>query len=262
MVTVPPRVLFMHGLEAGRGASSRSAGDKRGYGRKAQALMDLFGEANVATPDMAMSAFDVRAANSPARYILAYALLSMAVLGCCVWADLRRGVPSTTLLALTVVCGVFLPFARWRVKASFEACVKVQSAAIAKFKPTVVVASSWGGACALRCCELGHWRGPTVVIAPAVKACGWSSLVFPSWMPALPASAAARIVCVVGDNDKTISPSGVERMCRTNKIANFEVARGGDHRMNNYLLGKTKKGGKRDGGKLEELVHRALALPG
>ena len=81
-------------------------------------------------------------------------------------------------------------------------------------------------------------------------------------MPALPASAAARIVCIVGDHDTVISPSGVERMCRTNKITSFEVAQGADHRMNNYLLGKSRKGGKRDGGKLEELVHRALALPG
>ena len=89
--------------------------------------MDLFGEANVAMPDMVKSV---------EKEILAYVLVSMAALGFGVWRDLRRGSSTITLVVLAVVCGVFLPFARWRVKSTFEACVANQAAAIAKFKPT------------------------------------------------------------------------------------------------------------------------------
>ena len=50
-------------------------------------------------------------------------------------------------------------------------------------------------------------------------------------------------------------------MCRRNRITNFEAVEGADHRLNNYLLGRTKKGGRRKGsGELEGLVRRALGL--
>jgi pimeloyl-ACP methyl ester carboxylesterase len=54
----------------------------------------------------------------------------------------------------------------------FEACVAVQADALASFRPDVLVGSSFGGAVALVLLQRGLWRGPTLLLAPAVRARG------------------------------------------------------------------------------------------
>ena len=51
---------------------------------------------------------------------------------------------------------------------SFAACVDIQIAAIGQEKPDIVVGSSWGGAVAVELIRSGVWKGPTVLLAPAV----------------------------------------------------------------------------------------------
>jgi predicted esterase len=49
----------------------------------------------------------------------------------------------------------------------FEACVKLQAEAVARFRPDVLVGSSFGGAVAVALLQRGLWRGPTLLLAQA-----------------------------------------------------------------------------------------------
>jgi uncharacterized protein len=50
----------------------------------------------------------------------------------------------------------------------FPACVAVQGAALSERAPDVLVGSSFGGAVAAALLASGEWKGPTVLLAPAV----------------------------------------------------------------------------------------------
>jgi len=49
----------------------------------------------------------------------------------------------------------------------FEACVALQAETITKFRPDVLVGSSFGGAVAVALLQRGLWRGPTLLLAQA-----------------------------------------------------------------------------------------------
>jgi pimeloyl-ACP methyl ester carboxylesterase len=49
----------------------------------------------------------------------------------------------------------------------FGACVELQAAALAGFRPDVLVGSSFGGAVAVELLRRGLWRGPTLLLAQA-----------------------------------------------------------------------------------------------
>jgi len=49
----------------------------------------------------------------------------------------------------------------------FEACVQVQSAELLRFRPDVLIGSSFGGAVAVELLRRGLWRGPTLLLAQA-----------------------------------------------------------------------------------------------
>lgn len=51
--------------------------------------------------------------------------------------------------------------------ASFNACLEVQRGAIREFKPTLIIASSFGAAIAIELIKEGTWRGPTILLACA-----------------------------------------------------------------------------------------------
>ncbi|KAL6048655.1 hypothetical protein QOT17_020946 [Balamuthia mandrillaris] len=88
-----------------------------------------------------------------------------------------------TLLLLVLLARV----QRWKSKAvarSLDACVRVQATALqeiierskqentgetGKQKQIVVIGSSWGGAVAAQLLVRGHWRGPTLLLAPAIQ---------------------------------------------------------------------------------------------
>lgn len=55
---------------------------------------------------------------------------------------------------------------------NLEGCVETQAAAVAAFRPDVVVGSSFGGAVTVRLLARGDWRGPTVLLAPAAAKLG------------------------------------------------------------------------------------------
>lgn len=49
----------------------------------------------------------------------------------------------------------------------FPACVDVQAATLASFRPDLLVGSSFGGAIAVALLQRGLWRGPTLLLAQA-----------------------------------------------------------------------------------------------
>lgn len=49
----------------------------------------------------------------------------------------------------------------------FEACVRVHAAELARFRPDVLVGSSFGGGVAVALLQRGLWRGPTLLLAQA-----------------------------------------------------------------------------------------------
>ena len=154
---------------------------------------------NTVAPDIRMSTYNPLAENSPARWVLPY-LAAAAVAtahaatagggaagGCAVGAAAAAAVAAVATAGLVVLV-------RWRVAISLRACVTIQSAAIRREKPDIVVASSWGGAIALLCIQQGHWGGPTLLLAPALSLKGWWAklLVQPlAWEGQQPETAAA-----------------------------------------------------------------------
>jgi hypothetical protein len=51
----------------------------------------------------------------------------------------------------------------------FAACVAVQAEALVRFRPDVLVGSSFGGAVAVELLQRGLWRGPTLLLAQAAS---------------------------------------------------------------------------------------------
>lgn len=51
----------------------------------------------------------------------------------------------------------------------FEACVAVHAEALRRFRPHVLVGSSFGGAVVVALLERGDWRGPTLLLAQAAR---------------------------------------------------------------------------------------------
>lgn len=212
-------VLFLHGLESGTN------------GRKAQYLKKRF---PTEVPDMQMSAINPRKRNSPAKWLIPFGLAS--VLSCGMVACTSSLLRSAQLLGLCMV--MFVILGRWRMQVALAACVDIAVKAIARGKPTVIVASSWGGAVALRCVELGLWQGPTVLLAPAVETTGVFSLFWPSWQPQLPAAAAAKCRIIQGEQDSIVPVKAVTAMAKQNGMC-IELFPDGDHRLNEQCLKKS-----------------------
>jgi hypothetical protein len=149
-------------------------------------------------PDIRMSTYNPLAENSPARWVLPY--LTAAAVATAHAATAGGGAAGCAVGAAAAAAGAAVAtprlgvLVRWRVAISLRACVTIQSAAIRREKPDIVVASSWGGAIALLCIQQGHWGGPTLLLAPALSLKGWWAklLVQPlAWEGQQPETAAA-----------------------------------------------------------------------
>lgn len=71
---------------------------------------------------------------------------------------------STKALALAACFDAYTPAMD---TSDFEGCVTVQTEALRRFRPDVLVGSSFGGAVALALLQRGLWRGPTLLLAQA-----------------------------------------------------------------------------------------------
>jgi hypothetical protein len=87
----------------------------------------------------------------------------------------------------------------------FEGCVRAQEAAIRRFRPDVVVGSSFGGAVAVALLQRGLWRGPTLLLAQAAALQGLR--------PELPTG--VRVWLVHGAHDDVVPPAASRTLART-----------------------------------------------
>ncbi len=87
----------------------------------------------------------------------------------------------------------------------FENCVAVHADHLASFGPDVLVGSSFGGAVALELLHRGVWRGPTLLLAPAVARRG----------PAAHLPDGVRVWIVHGLRDALVPIDGSRALART-----------------------------------------------
>lgn len=127
---------------------------------------------------------------------------------------------------------------------NLERCLQVQAEAIRAFKPDVVVASSWGAAVAQLALARGVWRGPTVLMCPALgKGLSAVGAIAPDWQfdtlcaqirAQLTSAERARILVVHGDADDVVPIDLSRRFARIAGVDLVEVARGG-HKLGELL---------------------------
>jgi predicted esterase len=87
----------------------------------------------------------------------------------------------------------------------FEACVRVQHEALARFRPDVLVGSSFGAAVAVALLARGAWRGPTLLLAQAAL----------RYDPGARLPEGVRVWLVHGLRDELIDPEESRRLART-----------------------------------------------
>jgi predicted esterase len=108
----------------------------------------------------------------------------------------------------------------------FPGCVRLQARHVHEFHPDVVVGSSFGGAVALALVRDGTWRGPTVLLAPAVRHCG-----VPAEVPA-----GIAVTIVHGTADDVVDISASRTLARTGSPGLVELLEVSDgHRLQSLL---------------------------
>jgi len=104
----------------------------------------------------------------------------------------------------------------------FEACVRLQADALTRFRPDVLVGSSFGGAVGLALLQRGLWSGPTLLLAPAVRYAGLEPRLPPD-VPVWIVHATADVVVPV-DQSRELARGG-----RAGAVRFFELD--DDHRL-------------------------------
>jgi predicted esterase len=105
----------------------------------------------------------------------------------------------------------------------FEGCVRQQASLIERDQPDVVVGSSFGGAVAAALVQRGQWRGPTLLLAPALAHLGLS-LTLPE---------GSRVLIVHGERDAVVSIDDSRELARNAQLE--LVARDDEHRLEGLL---------------------------
>jgi predicted esterase len=109
----------------------------------------------------------------------------------------------------------------------FAGAVETQLEALASIRPDVVVGSSFGGAVAVALLARGAWRGPTVLLAPAVARLGAVN--------ALPADVAVTIAH--GVHDDVVPPADSRALAATGTPALVRLIEvDDDHRLRTLVL--------------------------
>lgn len=153
------KVFFIHGLES------------HPNGSKTRALRDQGFE--VFAPDLQMGITQLHRQNSVLRMSLRSRELQLAV--AVFLGSLAMVLPYPWLGSCGAACCVLWGVVRRRkifsnaLHRSFLACVDVAQRALHGSAPDVIVGSSWGGAIAAELVLLGAWKGPTVLLAPALS---------------------------------------------------------------------------------------------
>jgi predicted esterase len=108
----------------------------------------------------------------------------------------------------------------------FAASVGEQARALRELRPDVLIGSSFGGAVALELIARGEFRGPSLLLAPAVRLLGSE--------PSLPGD--MRVVIVHGLRDDVVDIEGSRRLARTGSPGLVRLDEvDDDHRLGSLL---------------------------
>ena len=105
----------------------------------------------------------------------------------------------------------------------FEGCVRQQASLVEREAPDVVIGSSFGGAVAAALVQRGKWRGPTLLLAPALGHLGLERT--------LPAG--ARVAIVHGTRDAVVPIDDSRELARNAGLELVEVD--DEHRLEGLL---------------------------
>lgn len=153
----PQRILFIHGLES------------RAHGSKTILLREQ--GFDVRAHDMDMGVLQLSRKNSAVRMALRIPEVQFT-LGALITAlgvtRSKRGVLATSMIGAAWYAARQQAVFGQALANSFSACVEIQRKAVLHEQPDIVLGSSWGGAVAVELIRQGYWKGPTVLLAPAV----------------------------------------------------------------------------------------------
>ncbi|GMV19307.1 MAG: hypothetical protein AMXMBFR56_75310 [Polyangiaceae bacterium] len=111
----------------------------------------------------------------------------------------------------------------------FEGAVATQAAAVQEHRPEVLVGSSFGGAVALALMQRGLWRGPTLLLAPAVGHFGVEGRI----------PDGVRVTLVHGTRDEICPIEWSRALARTGSPALVRLVEVDDeHRLGSLLEGE------------------------
>jgi len=209
------KVIFLHGLESGP------------RGTKATFLKTHCPE--VIIPNFDVSLFDLRKQNCPFRSVWMLGPISGALAG----------------LALPVLALGALPLgfiaSRKALHESLEKCVTIAQDAVAGAGDIDgIIASSWGGAVALKLLERtpSLKEVPFILVAPAVAASGWARPIYPSFQPET-LNGNRSVTILHGTDDNEVPIAMTRKLKEKFPEIRFMEFEGGDHRLNQILTDST-----------------------
>ncbi|MDP2437961.1 MAG: hypothetical protein Q8P67_19640 [archaeon] len=209
------RVLMMHGYESGPGGVKTKALQAAGF--------------DVLAPDMRPLLTGSKAKRDGMRSIVAL----VGVAGCLAAFNVYHygalGGPANLLVAVLFFC-LLHRLLMGSVRAVIGDCAGLQMDAIKQFCPDIIVGSSFGGLVALHCLREGAFRGPALVLAPAI--CGhWTVNWLRNPLVQLPNAYHGPCLIIHGTAD-SVCPIGDSReFVRRHPVVNLLEIEGGDHRL-------------------------------
>ena len=219
------RILFIHGLEGSPEGSKVQLLRAQGF--------------DVHAIDMQMSIWAWRRRNSVLRQL--FRLLETRLMALTL---LLGAVIALATGSLWAALAIFAAVAIWvavRIRAvaaaalrrSFEACVEMQRAAVERFKPDICVGSSWGGAVAAELVALDSWKGPTVLLAPAIaRVSEWTDRMdVRGRLERIKERSASVPILVFHDPDDDTVPAEHSRMLADGSNIDLRFVKAGGHRL-------------------------------
>jgi hypothetical protein len=155
------RVLYMHGL---------SSGPK---GRKCRVLQQHFTTECASTLHLNSSLHALCCGSWHAWALVLAVLCTCLAFGVCLLCATMRRLRSTRIIGTCVVITVLLCYATYRyalpllLRSLVTRAARIQSDALRRFKPDIVVGSSFGAGLAVLALMRREWRGPTLLLAGA-----------------------------------------------------------------------------------------------
>eukprot|EP01060_Flectonema_neradi_P011068 TRINITY_DN18130_c2_g1_i1.p1 TRINITY_DN18130_c2_g1~~TRINITY_DN18130_c2_g1_i1.p1 ORF type:complete len:237 (+),score=27.87 TRINITY_DN18130_c2_g1_i1:141-851(+) len=216
------KILYIHGLESGP------------QGHKVTELRKYYGEDKVIVEPMNVSLTGLTLRNGILRRLLSVAA-SKLMLGAAAVAAAAYGKGWWWGGSVAVIVLLYFIINRKKLLAqslqlSFQSCLTIQSKAIQKHQPDVVIASSFGGAVAVELLQKGEYRGPCIVLCPAHRLL-MRLMNVDYTTPAI----SSRLLVIHGSEDKVIPHRHSIELNNANEHTTLHTIQGGSHGLGKYV---------------------------